>query len=287
MSELPPEDQRPDPDLMPDSEQPDPNVSEAASPDDLPPVAAEEPAPLAEPPAEPTAEAALADEPETPTDADPEATPVYPPILPPEPPPADDSLAAEQEPDPAPAARRARPIPGRTLRLPQLIAGVGLIVLGVLLAWPALAGSPLLPDTLSIGIGALILCVGLLAYWSGTGRLARGAFFLAVAALAWGGLSFALTANTADANLSRTWPLFATALGVAVLVTYIFDAQRETRLLAPGLILIVAGLAAAAVTWGMLPADVLDLIRQIGPWLFVVLALGLLPLAIRREPRQD
>jgi len=164
------------------------------------------------------------------------------------------------------------------------LAGILLVVLGVILIWPVFSGGYILVPGIIAVIAAVGLALCLLAYWLHSGREARGALFLALTCLLWTGLSAVFFAG--GALDTRHWPLYVAALGLAILLTFAGDRRREARLATPGLILLAGGVIALLVTSGVVPSSVLAAAAQSWPWVLVALILILLPLAFRRVPRR-
>lgn len=171
--------------------------------------------------------------------------------------------------------------PSFRLRPAAAIGGLLLIALGVIFLWPLFSGGFILVPAAILAITALGIALGLAAHWAASGRQARGALFVALMIVLWGGLT-AIFALEPSSDVARSWPLYVITLGFAALLTFLGDRWRDRRMLAPGIILTAAGLIALGVTMDQLPAGSLDLARQAAPWTLIALALGLLPLAFRR-----
>ncbi|NPV65520.1 MAG: hypothetical protein HPY64_00075 [Anaerolineae bacterium] len=164
------------------------------------------------------------------------------------------------------------------------LAGILLIALGVILVWPVLTGGYILVPNVIAVIAITGWALSLLAYWHHTGRQARGALFLALMLLFWVGTT--AIAYAQGALDSRLWPLYVAVLGLAILLTYVGDRQRESRLATPGIILLLAGLIGLLITYDIIPPAILATISGAWPWVVVVLILALLPLAFQRAPRR-
>lgn len=270
-------------------------ASEPDLADDLVVEPVDEPAPSPEP------EAALAEaEPEPPASSpgvdDTQAGQVTLPLprpdiaaaaaLPREPPP----LSHEAQEDSAPRSpRRERAAPSTApggYRLATFVGGALLIALGVIYLWPLFANGDILVPEAILGVAVAGLSLGALAYWLGKGRDAPGALFAGLAGLLLVGIGLWLYAQP-GVDLAMGWPLGVAAAGLAALLTFTLNRAHDRRLIALGLALLAAGIAGALVTLEQLPADVLAFARQYGAWLAVILALGLLPLAIRRGPNES
>jgi hypothetical protein len=66
-----------------------------------------------------------------------------------------------------------------------------------------------------------------------------------------------------------------------MLITFVFERNHDRGLILPGLVLIAAGGALLAFTMGFIDSSILSSIALYWPLLFFVIALALLPNAIR------
>ena len=205
--------------------------------------------------------------------------------------PVDDALAlppadAVMEADSAlPAETVAASEAAQPAQRPQLavvVAGLLLIGLGIVLAWPSFsAGYILVPGVIML-IASVGVCLTLLAYWRQHTGQARGALFLSLLCLTWGLLTSILMLAPEIGGLAHLWPFYAILLGLAALLVALGERPIDSRVVSTGLVAVAAGGAALAVTWDLLQADLLATVREVGPWLLIILAIGLLPLVIRR-----
>lgn len=202
------------------------------------------------------------------------------------PPPADldDAQAAAEESERQRARLAQRPTATPRTRIPALPVGLLLIALGVILVWPVFSGGYILVPAAIAAIVTVGVALSLIAHWLSSGRRARGALFIALGLLLGGLLTAVFALQPEGADVTRYWPLYIVALGGTLLLTFLGDRRRDRRFMLPGVILAVGGLVALAGTLGQLPPDLFDLVEQFWPWVLVVLALGMLPLAIRRVP---
>lgn len=189
---------------------------------------------------------------------------------------ADSALPTEA----APSPEGVWPAPRTQLAI--VAAGLLLIGLGIMLIWPALSGGLILVPGLIVLITSLGVTLTLLAYWRQNARRARGALFLSLLSLTWGPLTSILLLAPEIGGLARLWPFYVIGLGLAALLTAPNERPFDARAVATGLVAIAGGSAALAVTWDLIQADALATAREAGPWLLVILAVGLLPLVIRR-----
>ena len=175
--------------------------------------------------------------------------------------------------------------PMTTLRrghLGSLIPGLLLIGIGAWLTLTTTAGTP--PDSLlvaAVAIGALVIT--LLAQWLGSGRWGRGYLFFAVAILVIAGL-VAYSIQPGGISLVRGWPLLILGLGLAVVFSGLLARPANRQLLAPGILLIVAGLLGTIAINDVLPPRLMSTAVIWAPAVLVVLVvIWLLPLLFRRR----
>ncbi len=176
---------------------------------------------------------------------------------------------------------------GERFRPTSLAAGGLLIALGVIYLWPLFSGGYILVPAAILAIAALGFSLSLVVHWLNSGRRARGSLFIALLCLLWGLLTGIFLLEPAAGDIARSWPLFLMVTGLGILLTFLGDRRRDRRLILPGTALAVAGLAALTVTYGQLPAEAVAIVREVGPWLLVLLALGLIPLALQRTARKN
>ncbi len=289
-----------DKDLTPETDEP------AAQAEELPPQDAAPDAPLADevlPMADVTP---LADEAE-----EFESAPVYA-NTPPEPPPSDDwtlsdidaALAAvatlseimpqrEAEAEARADARQSAPTFVPAMRLPPLttlkrghlgsiVPALLLIGLGAWLTLTTTGGAPPDPQLVAVlVVGGIV--VSLLAQWLGSGRWTRGVLFFALVIVFFAGvIVFSVQPNGID--LARGYPLLLVALGLAAAFSGLLARPLNAKLLAPGALLVLAGVVALSVTLDFLPRDLLTTAAPFAPVVLgVILILWLLPLVFRRR----
>ena len=70
-------------------------------------------------------------------------------------------------------------------------------------------------------------------------------------------------------------------MGLALIVTFVFERTHDRGLLLPGTVLIVAGLVALPFTLGLVTANILPVVAVYWPVVFLLIALALLPRVIR------
>lgn len=188
----------------------------------------------------------------------------------------------------APTFEPTMPMPPlMTLKRGQLgsvIPALLLIGLGAWLTLTTTSGTP--PDPVLVAaviVGGIALT--LLAQWLGTGRWSRGVLFFALTiGLFAGVVAFAI--QPGGVELGRSYPLLVSALGLAIVLTGFLARPLNMRLIAPGALLVLAGLTGLAITLGLLPNDWLALAEPLRPIVLVTaLVLFLLPLVFRRRSR--
>jgi hypothetical protein len=167
-------------------------------------------------------------------------------------------------------------------QLGSLVPALLLIGIGAWLTLTTTTGSP--PDPLLVA-GALVgaLIVTLLAQWISSGRWSRGMLFFALIGLLVAGVTgFALQPN--GLNLAQAYPLLIAAVGLALVLDGFLARPANARLIAPGALLVLAGVIGLTMTLGLIPADVLTFAAPLAPVvLIVVVVLWLLPLVFRRR----
>jgi hypothetical protein len=151
-----------------------------------------------------------------------------------------------------------------------LLIGVGLLYL----VKPSELTQPL-----AIGIGIGVLGLGLVMRFLLNGRRERGLFFVAILILLW--LTMAVLGATGAIDLIQGWPLAISAIGVAMIITFVFERTHDRGLLMPGFMLIVAGALALPFTMRVLSSSLLSNVALYWPILFLLAALAILPRAIR------
>jgi hypothetical protein len=170
-------------------------------------------------------------------------------------------------------------------RLQSIAVGILLIALGITLVWPVFSGGFILVKGVIIAIIVMGAALSLLAHWLSSGRRARGALFLALTGVLWSILTGVFVLEPERGDIKTGWPLYVAALGGAILLTVLGDRQRDRRFIPPGLVLTMIGVVGVLVTRDILPERLTGIARDVSPWLFIILALGLLPLIVRRVPR--
>jgi hypothetical protein len=150
-----------------------------------------------------------------------------------------------------------------------------LIALGLLY----LANPVELTRPLAIGVAVLALGLSLVMRFLLNGRRERGLFFVGVTILLWLGL--VALAWTNDVEISQGWPLGVSAIGLAMLLTFVFERSHDRGLLLPGVLLIVAGAIPLPFTFGILSESVLNGVALYWPVLLLLVALAILPRAVR------
>ncbi|MBA3868639.1 MAG: hypothetical protein H0X30_05760 [Anaerolineae bacterium] len=176
--------------------------------------------------------------------------------------------------------------PLMTLKRGQLVSvipAVWLIGLGAWLTF-SLTTTRTTPDssllTLVIALG---LGLTLLARWIASRRWARGSLFFGLVCLLFGGLFFYINQPNAY-GFASVWPLFVVAFGLAMLLTRFLAVPAEKRLSFPAMILIIAGLAGAVITMGLLPTNITVVAASLWPVALVIIVLvWLSPLVFRQR----
>jgi len=156
-----------------------------------------------------------------------------------------------------------------------LLIALGIVYLIDLLSPEALA----LTRPLAVGIGVTALGGSLVLRFLLNGRRERGLFFIGAVILLWIGLGAASLSG--DLAIEQAWPLAISAIGVGMIITYLFERSHDRGLLMPALIVILFGALILPFTLGMLPPDIMSLVALYWPVVLIILAMALLPRAIR------
>ncbi len=180
---------------------------------------------------------------------------------------------AEADSDLARAARAPQFRQVRRAQVSMAFPALMAIAFGVLL----LINPPTLTSQLALGLGTGAVGIGLVARFLFNARRERGLFFLGIMILLMIGLAVVVIARTLP--FSEVWPLLIMALGLALLLTFLFERNHERGLILPGVMLIVAGASALAVTLRFLPTDGLAIVAANWPLAFILIAVLLLPRA--------
>ncbi len=170
-------------------------------------------------------------------------------------------------------------------QLGSLVPALLLIALGAWLTITTTSGTPPNPLLVSAAVvGGLILT--LLAEWLGTGRWSRGLLFFALIVLFFTGV-IAFSIQPQGIDLQRGYPLLIAAIGLALLLVGLLARPVNARLIAPGALVILAGVIGMVITLGLIPSDLLTWAVPAAPVvLVIVLVLWLLPLIFhRRQPK--
>lgn len=202
-------------------------------------------------------------------------------------------LARQQAEEDARAKRQARlqnpelffPMPSLSTmqrgRLDSVVPALVLIGIGAWLTFALTtgAGTPS-PALLALLVGGG-LGLTLLVHWLASGRWALGALFFALFILLGGGVfAFLLFQGTLPAD----WPLLLLGPGLAFFVTGVI--ARQGKLLLPGLLLAISGLAALVVTKRLLPDDALATLAGLWPVALVIVAVLLALPRFARRPHE-
>jgi hypothetical protein len=163
----------------------------------------------------------------------------------------------------------------RRLQLSNTLPALLLIAAGVLLLLRPDAATRLLVIVVAVSGIALSLALRFLF----NGRRERGLFFIAVMILLLTGIIGAAAKDWID--LSQGWPLVIMVPGAGMILTFIFERSHDQGLLLPGLMFIVAGGVILLFTTYFLDPAVLSIVALYWPVLLLVLALAVLPSAVR------
>ncbi len=132
---------------------------------------------------------------------------------------------------------------------------------------------------MAVGIGIGALGVSLIARFLLNARRERGLFFVGLVILLW--LGFAAAVIGRGLAVDQLWPLLIMAVGLAALLTFLFERNHERGLILLGVLLILGGGVALLFTLRLVSNDVLRLVAAYWPIVFVFIALALLPRTFR------
>jgi len=155
-----------------------------------------------------------------------------------------------------------------------LIIGLGLILL-----LPLFDTSQALSGLVVLGIAFGVLGVGLLARFFFNGRHERGIAFLGLLILLWMACTATFLSNFI--SLSAGWPIFVVAVGGAMFFTIALEREHDRTLALPAMIFMWAGGVALVFTMQIISISVLASVASLWPFLFVLIALALLPRVFR------
>ncbi|MFQ3566073.1 MAG: hypothetical protein SNJ59_03660 [Aggregatilineales bacterium] len=164
----------------------------------------------------------------------------------------------------------------------SLVPGLILIGLGAWLTVMTTTNTPIEPLLLAaMVVGAL--AVTLLAQWLGNGRWGRGLLFAALALILAGAL-FALSLQPGGIDLTRGWPLLIAVIGAATVLSAVLARPAERRLIAPGVLLLIAGLLGTIITNAVFDPELLAAAAPLWPVIILIMiVLWLLPLIFRQR----
>jgi hypothetical protein len=168
-------------------------------------------------------------------------------------------------------------------QMASVIPALVLIGVGAWLTFTLTTAKTAPDPTLTFGVAIGGIALVLLARWLTSGRWTRGALFGGLALLLGGGALIYLL-QPVSPGLIQGWPLLLVGVGLAAVLTGLIAIPRDTRLMLPGLALIVGGIAGLVVSLGVLGDDLLNTAASLWPAaLVIILLVGALPLIFRRR----
>lgn len=135
--------------------------------------------------------------------------------------------------------------------------------------------------SLIILIGALMMTY--IIRFFGSGRRERGLFFIAMVLLTWGSLVGLNLATDGDFSFNRFWPLFISGVGVAFILTFIFERTHQIGLLFPAILMIYSSGIAVLTTQDVINQQMQDAVLNYGALVVAFIGLTLIPTAIRER----
>lgn len=164
----------------------------------------------------------------------------------------------------------------------SVIPALLLIGLGGWLTFALTTTGATLDPLLLLGGAGAVFGLALLGYWFSSARTAIGALFAGLLILVLGGAAL-LLAQPDLVLPGPTPPLIVLLLGLVLLLTGLFAPRELARLRFLGMLVVVSGLAAWAVGYDLIPADVQPLLNLLViPALLLILVILLVP-ARRRD----
>lgn len=179
------------------------------------------------------------------------------------------------------------PVPPMTvLKRGQLASVIPALLLIGIGAWLTFSRTSLgvLPDTNLLLVLLLIgLGVTLISRWGISRRWARGSLFFGLLLLL-AGLGYTALLQPGIPSLAQLWPLMVAILGIAMLFTGILAVPKQSQLVFPGFIMIIAGVAGALITLNLLPDSLTLVAASLWPVAVVIIVLiWFLPLVFRQR----
>jgi hypothetical protein len=168
-------------------------------------------------------------------------------------------------------------------QLPSVVPALLLIGIGAWLTF-AITTSPTPPDAgLIAAVAASGIALTLVVRWLSSWRWARGTLFFALLLLL-AGITTVYLLQPASLGLMRGWPLLLIAVGAAFLLAGFLAQPVDRRLLLPAILFFAAGLAATAVTIGLIDSTILALAGSLWPVVALLVAvIFLLPMVFRQR----
>lgn len=169
-------------------------------------------------------------------------------------------------------------------QLGSVVPALLLIGFGAWLTLTTTGGAPPDPPLVAaVVVGGLVLT--LLAQWLGAGRWSRGVVFFAVLIVLGAGV-IVFSTQPGGLDLGRGYPLLIVAAGLSMAAAGFLARPISPRLIAPGALMLVAGLTGLVITLDVLPDDLLALASPLAPVVLgIALVLFLLPVIFRRRSR--
>ncbi len=180
-------------------------------------------------------------------------------------------------------SRQSRAQQFRQNRRAQVSTALPALLMIVLGAVYLISPAELTP-ALALGIGVGALGVSLVARFLLNARRERGLFFIGLVVLGWVGVVAALLSRDAqNVTLTQGWPLLLMVVGLAALLTFLFERNHDRGLILPGILFIVGSGVALLFTLQLVPGTTLRVVAAYWPLVFVLIALALLPRTFREN----
>lgn len=171
----------------------------------------------------------------------------------------------------------------RRTRISMALPGVLMFALGIFYLYEAsLPTGQALSGMGQLGIGVAALGLGMVGRFFVNGRRERGLFIVGLVILAW--VSLAALVIVGSLLIEQAWPMGIIGIGLAMMLTFLFERSHDRGLIFPALGILAIGLVAAPLALSPSQPNLGSLFATFWPLLLLVGALALLPRAVRPRP---
>lgn len=166
-------------------------------------------------------------------------------------------------------------------RLTLLPLALGFIGVGSLLLADRFADNFKMESGVAVVLLIASLMLTYIFRFFSSGRRERGLFFIAMVLLGWGTLFGLNVITDGEFSLDRFWPLFVSSVGVAFILTFMFERTHQIGLLFPAILLIYSSGIAVLTTQDIISPQVQDAVVNYGALVVAFIGLTLIPTAIQ------